>query len=294
MIKLYSKKKDFEKHVYEIKLEDIPKNIKISNFNKHAESRFEGKIDHPDVIKAFRQKKNIYNQKSFESFFNINPKKYKKIILFAPHVFSDCCHTDGPFPFLNYYNFFTETIDEINKIKDIFWIIKPHPARHLWDEDNLIKDYLQNKLQKNICICPDYISTKSLLQYVDTIVTGRGTIAIECAVFGKRPLTCGGSYYSEVGFVKATKNKKEFFNSLKFKNYKFILSNNLKIKAKKSLYFQGHLKWEQDSKILPVMFTKDFKSLNKYFNHINKQLKKFSFLKDNFYLNTKNKIEKKI
>ena len=78
--------------------------------------------------------------------------------------------------------------------KNIIWIIKPHQQDISGTRTMLLK-ILRNNKNNNIFLCPDKISTKDLLKNVDTVVTGRGTIGVESAVFGKRALTCGSSLY---------------------------------------------------------------------------------------------------
>ncbi len=287
--KIYSSRSDFKDHIYSIKEKDI--NLKISNnkINNYLKKRFKGKIDHIDVKNAFSNKIRNFNEKRFLKFFNLEKKRYKKIILFAPHVFADACHTWGFFPFAHYYNFFVETFEKIKDIKDIFWIIKPHPTRHFWNEDSLIKDYLKNKNFPNVFLCPDKINTIDLLNHVDTVVTGRGTIAVESAILGKRPLTCGASIYSDVGISLKTKTKNDFFDKLHFDDFKFKLTSKDIRKAKKALYLMGEHRWQQNSEIIPNMFTNK-KNQSLYFKIINKNLKNKSFLKDKYYLDIKTKI----
>ena len=62
-------------------------------------------------------------------------------------------------------------------------------------------------------MCPDKISTKDLLEHVDTVVTGRGTIGVESAIFGKKPLTCGDTIYSTLNIAHHTKTKKDFLKN---------------------------------------------------------------------------------
>ncbi len=82
---------------------------------------------------------------------------------------------------------------------------------------------------------------------------------------------------------------------LKLLNIKFCYLNDNKdlpklkkliLYAKKALYFMGAYRWKQNSNIIPNMFT-DHKNLNIYFKTINQNLKKFDFLNDIYYLNTK-------
>ena len=290
-IKIFSKSKDYKEHIYIIKRKDIKKKeLTTKNVEEYLKNRFKGDVNHEDVKNAFKNKTKNFDKKKFLKLFKIKSKKHKKVILFAPHVFADCCSTYGAFPFLNYYNFFVETLNKMKNIQDTFWIVKPHPTRHFWNEDSIVKNFLDSKNYSNISLCPDKISTRDILQYVDTVVTGRGTVAVEAAIFGKKSLTCGASIYSEVNISTKTNTKVEFFNKLNFKNYNFNLNKNEILRAKKTLYLMGAYRWKQNSNIIPNMFT-NYKNLNIYFKMINQNLKKYSFLSDAYYLNAKKEIK---
>ena len=280
--------KDYDQHLYSIKKKDIEKReFTYQKTQRYLNDRFKGKIDHLDVKNAFRRKIKKFDKKKLIKFFNLKNKKYDRIILFAPHVFADSCSTWGEFPFLNYYNFFTETINHMKDKKNIIWIIKPHPTRHFWNEDNVIKNFLRNNKNNNIFLCPDKISTKDLLKHVDTVVTGRGTIGVESAVFGKRALTCGSSLYRSLNISYNTKTKKDFFQKLNFKNYKFKLKKKDILIAKKALFYMGSYRWKQESNIIPNMAT-NYQNIEFYFKKINLNLKKYKFEKDPYFLKLNN------
>lgn len=282
--------KDYKSHIYTIKKSFLKKKIFSKNkVNDYIRKRFDGKIEHLDVRNAFRNKEKKFDKKKLFAFFNLNNKKYKYVILFAPHVFADSCSTWGHFPFLNYYQFFKETIHRMNDIKKIAWIVKPHPTRHFWNEDFIIKQYLKKYNFSNIYFCPDKISTRDIIKCVDTVVTGRGTIGVEAATFGKRSITCGTSLYRNLDISFNTSTKKNFFKSLEFKNYKFTLTKKQILIAKKSLFFMGSFRWKQDSSIIPNMAT-NYDNIDLYFKKINDNLKKYEFDNDKYYLDLRKKI----
>ena len=291
-IKVYSLTREYNEQFHIIKNEDLEKIKPYSKVKRYLKKRFQGKIDHIDVKNAYSRKTRTLSRKDFLNFFRLNKTKFRKIILFAPHVFADSCGADGRFPFLNYYNFFTETYNRIKEIKDIFWIIRPHPGRYMWNEDNLIKNLMGKNKSKNIFLCPDKLSTKDLLDHVDTVVTGRGTIGIEAAIFGKKPLTCGHSIYSDIDFTNNAKTKKEFFKKLKFEDLSFTLSKKEIVKAEKALYFMGAYRWDNNSKIIPNIKTdKNIRKLNFYFALLNKNLMSKNFLEDDYYFDLKKKLD---
>ena len=59
-------------------------------------------------IQIKRRKLEIFSQK----------KKFKKVILFAPHAFSDANHAFGKLIFDSYYHQFLKTLEIAKKTKD--------------------------------------------------------------------------------------------------------------------------------------------------------------------------------
>ena len=279
--------KDYDQHLYSIKKKDIEKReFTYQKTQRYLNDRFKGKIDHLDVKNAFRRKIKKFDKKKLIKFFNLKNKKYDRIILFAPHVFADSCSTWGEFPFLNYYNFFTETINHMKEQKILYGSLNLIQQDISGTRTMLLK-ILRNNKNNNIFLCPDKISTKDLLKHVDTVVTGRGTIGVESAVFGKRALTCGSSLYRSLNISYNTKTKKDFFQKLNFKNYKFKLKKKDILIAKKALFYMGSYRWKQESNIIPNMAT-NYQNIEFYFKKINLNLKKYKFEKDPYFLKLNN------
>ena len=162
---------------------------------------------------------NLDKKKFFYKYFGkLNYKKYKKIILLAPHVFADAPHMQGHLIFRDFYDEFEQTLKFIKNnlnSKDILWISKIHPASHVYNEskiyENLIKKYMFN----NLINCPKNINSRELISICDNVVTSKGSIGLEFAAEGKMPILGGIAAYSNLGFTYDSKNKDDFFKILK-------------------------------------------------------------------------------
>ena len=104
-------------------------------------------------------------------------------------------------------------IDEPKSKEDILFIIRPHPASKLYGEKGIAEHLLKKKNFKNIILCPN-VTTQNLIQICDTVITMKGTIGLEFAVAGKKPITCGYPPYSNMGITKNFYSKKNFFFEL--------------------------------------------------------------------------------
>ncbi len=313
-IKVYKDIKDTYQQYFKVKKNDL-KNLKKKDKNwkkkidLYLQNRFKGKIKQINAIDAFKNKN---NSTYFEKFLKKNKKKfkYKKIGVFAPHAFSDANYSSGPFLFMSFYQQYVKTINILKKSKDIFWIIKPHPSSNIYREQGLIDHEIKNINCKNMLLCPKEISTSYILKIADLLITGRGTIGIEYACIGKKPIIAGDAFYSNLGFTNQPKNfekyKKEILNG---KNNK--LTKKQIINAKKALYFLAFKNSHIKSKVVPfTTFLEidlkkklidqyfDKESLKKgiggnlFYKKLVKNMSKKSILNDDFYISLKQIIKK--
>ncbi len=159
----------------------------------------------------------IKKAKKFEIFLK-KDKKIKRIVLIAPHAFSDAAHVDGSdFLFMDYYEHLRETLEFIKNenINDILWVVRPHPSGHRYGENGIVEKLLNKIKFQNLVLCPKNISTNEILKVCSVVITGRGTIGIEAACYGKFCINAGPSIYSGYNFSLDPKNKKEYFSCIK-------------------------------------------------------------------------------
>jgi hypothetical protein len=253
---------------------------------------------------ANKLKKKINKYSLFKSLkIDKSKKNFKYIALFAPHAFSDSPHLLGKkFFFRDYYQQFVETIKFINNLKndsDVLWLIRPHPTSKLYNEDDVVKNFMCGlKLKKNVHYCPSTVcNTIDLLKICDVVITGRGTIGLEFAAFKKKTIIGGAGIYSGLGVVNEPRNKFEYFKMIR--NFKKLSNTSLSEAkfAKKVLYYleyiyphnfkkqnNYYLSKKKSKIITPEIFLESVNNENRIFsNKLINNLKKFSFRNDNFY-----------
>ena len=80
------------------------------------------------------------------------------------------------------------------------WILRPHPTSIIeYGEEGLVKEMVNELNNPLIKLCPSNINTDNILDLVDGVITGRGTIGLEAAIKGKKNLIIGGASYSGLG-----------------------------------------------------------------------------------------------
>jgi len=277
----------YKKNSKHLKL--IFNNNKKINYKNYLIKRFFGLIqtsytDKLDLKLANKNKIRI-NKKNFIQKYSPN-NNFDKIVLIAPHAFTDSVHGFGKrFIFADTYQQTVQTIKFISnhKNKDILWILKKHPrTKHYKEEGQIEKIYAKYK-KNNIILLDKSISTISAINLSDLVITGRGSIGLEAASLGKRVIIAGYAVYENLGFTIQPKNIKSYFREImKASNFEPLNSSQKKI-AGKYLYFLDHYK----SFELPENeIWKDIDTLNtnQSFKKISDFLIEKKYLKNEYYL----------
>ncbi len=159
----------------------------------------------------------IYSKSQFKKKLKIYDNK--KICTVFTHIFDDATFFYGKSLFSSYEEWLKNILLVCEKIKNINWIIKIHPANILRDNISL-EEILINKIFKKIpnnlkIVKPNTdINTFSFFNSIDYALTVRGTVGCELACYGVPVITAGTGRYSHQGFTIDPKNKNEFLKIL--------------------------------------------------------------------------------
>lgn len=175
------------------------------------------------------------NKKQILKKFNWDSKK--NIIVFFLNVLIDRNFHNGPrINFKDNFSWTEFVLRNIQKIKNVNWIIKKHPIDKLYSSnlnfDNEIYDIC--KKNNHIKLFPKNFTNSSLLTIADKIITSHGTAGIEYPAYGIESIFVENSLYSNMKFVKMIKNKKELIKKLNNLDKKQKIKSYIK---KKSLIF---------------------------------------------------------
>jgi len=197
--------------------------------------RFAGDIGQHDIINAYKNKK-IYSPEELYKKLRLNPS-YSTVFI-MPHVFSDAPHSNENMLFRDYYQWFIETIKFINNIKNVNWVVKPHPSSYMYNETGEVEQLVRELKLNNIHLAPFDLSTASVFDISKTVVTVNGTVGIEAACLGIKPIIAGRAPYSNFGIAYEPKNKPEYFSILKNINSISSLNEKETIIAKAMFYWR--------------------------------------------------------
>jgi hypothetical protein len=211
-IPVYHQGMEFQLKNYLKKIDTDEKHQMITDVNHMMEKRFSGELNQYDVQLAYGSGKILYAASELKNRLSI--KNSKPCVVIFMHVLTDAPHCSNNLLFRDYYDWFIQTIDYIRSRDDVNWIIKPHPSAKLYGETVQIQDVLNNMLSENIYIVPGDISTQSLINICDVVVTAQGTVGMEFSCLGIPVIIAGSAFYKDFGFTISPKTKEEYFDSL--------------------------------------------------------------------------------
>jgi hypothetical protein len=149
----------------------------------------------------------------------------KKTATVFSHILWDANLFYGDDLFLDYGDWFAETVREAAANPRLNWLIKLHPA-NLWKrarervdgefaESRLIRERIGALPEHVRLLFPDTdISTESLFAFTDYGITVRGTAGMELPCLGKPTLTAGTGRYSGLGFTIDSASRDEYLARL--------------------------------------------------------------------------------
>lgn len=289
-----------DKKVY---LKDLNKfKISKNRIQKFLKNRFKGSTSgtftNPfEIKKVYTKKKSFLNRDHIFKILKL--KKTKRIVLFSAHAFSDAPHggaTGSAFIFKDYFDLFKKTLKFISENDDgnTLWIFKEHPSSHIFKEVGIFKEYVDRYKFKNLKQFPKEFDLSTLFPYLDTVITGRGTMAIEAATFGIKPIICGVTSFSGLGFTQEPKNQVEYFKNITNMNFNNKLNPKLQSRAQKTLYILENFtsKGASKGKILINKIDKAIKNDEKNYEIKLKKIPIKKIMIDNYYLSVKEFIRK--
>lgn len=281
--KIY-KKNDYLYSFHKVFKKDLSK-LPISKYKKKIDKYFSDKykkliISDESFVKkeTLEESYQVHSlKKSVNSFF-INKKK---IAVIALNSFSDSPHYQGTLLFRDYYDWFEKTVNHIvkNKISNTHWIIKTHPAqqnngRMSYNEISIVDEVMSKNKFKNLEMMPANLNNRDLFKYATQCITCVSTIGLEFACYGKKPILCGDSVYSDLGFTHSVLSQKKYFSLLENLPSNNLLNEQQIYAAKSTIFILDKIKQnnlEIKNSLIPYRYTQN-KALNdnEYINLLNK------------------------
>ena len=241
------------KKVYHVEPEFLEQARRVSNWpqkvEQYLEARFSGAVQEHDVINAYKNKRQ-WTRTELLAQFKLSVDDRRPIAFVMLHAFSDANHSSGPLLFRDYYQWYEQTLPHIAGLKNVIWVVRPHPSSYMYHETGIAAETLKPYLSENILLCPEDMSTASTFDIADVFITATGTIGIEAACMGVPVILSGQAVYGGYGFTYEPRNRQEYFVKLAEIPSLTRLSDEQVDKARLVLFWY-HLQRRPDSEVLP-------------------------------------------
>ena len=170
----------------------------VQEANGYTEHLFE-KNDVFTMQVRSRQGKIVKEKK--EVLLNLGITNTRKNVLIMLHCFSDnpCGKNNGIYK--DYYEWYVETLKIIQRLNNVNWIIRPHPARNDYYEKNMVENVLKEYKSKNIYLLPDEYGPEIIPKLADAIITVSGTAGVEYSALGIPCVVTGTPFYACFGYT---------------------------------------------------------------------------------------------
>lgn len=189
-------------HIDSVKDDDAEKAI------KYLEERFRGKNGRNIDRGAFAGKK-VWDRSEGVRQLGLDPDK-KNIVIMA-HTFTDAIYNYGDTFFRDYYDWTEKTLGIAEEIDSVNWILKPHPTRKAYHEEkDSIESMFERHKKTNIHFLSDEVSSESIKNIADAIITIGGNAGAEYACYGIPVVIVGTPYYKGFGYSLEPKNLSEY------------------------------------------------------------------------------------
>ncbi|MCR5205012.1 MAG: hypothetical protein K6E47_08130 [Lachnospiraceae bacterium] len=178
----------------------------------YYDHRLKGLTD-VDAEDAYANKRVITKEEWVrESGADIN----KKNVVVMAHCFSDDANTTtNKSLYRDYYMWLVETLKIISKIETVNWLLKAHPGRKVYNEGDGVYDIFERYSNKKcMYILNDNVSTESLYDIADGVITVTGTCGLEFPSHGIPAVCAGFSAYGELGVCIEPKTIDEYVDVL--------------------------------------------------------------------------------
>lgn len=172
----------------------------------------------------------------------------KKTAVIYSHVVWDASFYYGKNLFKDYDDWLVQTVKEACANPNIQWVIKLHPD-YIWqtkfmEKDSEMRDMIAilantgGTLPDHVKVVPPDtdISTYSFFGVADFCITVRGTIGLECPVFGITTFTAGTGRYAGLGFTEDSSSVGEYLEKMRTIHHIPALDPERRTLARKHAY----------------------------------------------------------
>ena len=162
-------------------------------------------------VDKFKKHNKTYLEKDFFNYFDLDSSK--KTVLILSHEMTDGTFANSWNIFKNDQIWLEETLKIIKKIKNINFIIKPHPSEGFYNSKvstaKIFREYISKK-NSHIKLFPTEQNINSILRHIDIVISSHGSAGYQYPAYSIPAIICGDTSFSDLGFNIQPKNFLEY------------------------------------------------------------------------------------
>ena len=210
----------------------------IEESKSYLENRIKGKIDQVDIQLAYSSKTE-YEENFLRKQLELTENK--PIVFIFAHIIADAPHTSHFLLFKDYFVWLKETLKICAEIKDVYWLVKPHPAAKVYSEIGLVEKLVTDLNMTHIKIVPNDFNTNSAIKYAHALLTINGTAGLEFSCFGVPVILAGKPFYSGHGICLEPRSMDEYIKMLNsIKDINKLSTTQIQMALKVLAIFNGY------------------------------------------------------
>lgn len=152
------------------------------------------------------------------------------ISVYASNWF-DFPHACGLRHFRDFLDWMQLTVSVAHRASGFNWLLKPHPCDE-WYGGVTLKDLVSHtEVSGNVRLSPDGLSSQSIMELSDALVTVHGTAGIEFALHSKPVLLADRGWYSDTGIGLLCNSREEYIQRLESRWWENVDTDSAKESA---------------------------------------------------------------
>jgi len=259
------------------------KKLCIKNFTKIQNEKIKtGKFGIDVRVQHKRKIRPIINRSDLIKRLDWDNKKIG--VIFMHHLIDKNFHSGPRKCFSDNYSWSKFILQQLPNIKNVNWIIKPHPTEIYYGSKKDLKTEIEylDKNFKHIKLFPEDLSQISLLNIADYAISSNGSVGIEYPANGIPSIFIENSYFTHMNFLKKYNKSNNFLKAIKNLNKIKKPTKNTINKSKVFFYARFNL-FDNNCSLVPSHnISRDFNK-NKFWIKNIEMIKKFRFEEDEFY-----------
>lgn len=178
-------------------------------------SRLGGRTDDISAIYAYGRRTATVSRAEVAARYGWNPQT-PIVGIYSPNWF-DYPNASGRFPFRDFHDWVTATLEVARGVLGINFLFKAHPCDEWYGhiKGDRLSDILARARAPNCGLCDTSWNGLDLFRCLDALVTVHGTAGMEAAGSGLPALVPYSGWYGDFGFVRAAASRDEYLDLLR-------------------------------------------------------------------------------